>query len=219
VRIAGAGRTDAGVHATGQVISFRAASALDGQALGRGVNALLPEDIAVGAVEQADERFHARFSATSRTYEYRVRNAPARAPLERLRELHLPGTLDVAAMREAAQHLLGRHDFAAFAAGESGERTVRRVGLAQDGAVVRFEIEADAFLRGMVRGIMGTLLWVGRGKIGPGRFGEILAEQDRSLAGPSAAAKGLCLVAVEYGESGYRGHGASDPEDLHAEGE
>ncbi len=219
VRVAGAGRTDAGVHASGQVISFRLASALDGTVLGRGVNALLPEDIAVSEVEPVGERFHARFSARGRAYEYRIRNASARAPLERLRELHVPQALDDGAMGRAAVRLIGRHDFAAFAAGEGGERTVRRAGLSREGKLLRFEIEADGFLRGMVRGIVGTLLWVGRGKITAERFGEILESRDRSQAGPSAAARGLCLVAVEYGEREDDGHAEGDDQDPRGEGE
>jgi tRNA pseudouridine38-40 synthase len=199
VRITGAGRTDAGVHATGQVIDFRTASALDGGTMERGVNALLPEDIAVSVLEPAGEGFHSRFSATGRTYEYRIRNAPTRAPLERLREHWLPVPLDTAAMRDASAHLVGRHDFAAFAAGVSGERTVRRAVWDTQDDVLRFEIEADAFLRGMVRGIVGTLLWVGRGKITGDRFAEIVRSKDRALAGPSAPARGLCLIAVRYG--------------------
>ena len=219
VRVAGAGRTDAGVHATGQVISFRSASALDGTRLGRGVNALLPADIAVSAVEPVGDTFHARYSARSRTYDYRIRNAPDRAPLARLRELHVPQALDVEAMRRAAGMLVGRHEFAAFAAGEGGEREVRRVEVLREGSVVRFTIEASGFLRGMVRGIVGTLLQVGRGTIDPGRFGEILRSGDRAQGGPSAKACGLCLVAVEYGESGYQGHAEGSGEDLHDEGE
>jgi tRNA pseudouridine38-40 synthase len=198
VRITGAGRTDAGVHATGQVIDFRTASTLDGSTMERGVNALLPEDIAVSDLGPAGETFHARFSATGRTYEYRIRNAPTRDPLERRREQWLPVTLDRAAMGEAGARLVGRHDFAAFAAGVSGERTVRRAVLSAEGSVLRFEIEADAFLRGMVRGIVGTLLWVGRGKTSVDRFAEILRSGDRAQAGPSAPAQGLCLIKVSY---------------------
>jgi tRNA pseudouridine38-40 synthase len=134
VRITGAGRTDAGVHATGQVIDFRTASALDGSTMERGVNALLPEDIAISSLEPAEDSFHARFSATGRTYEYRIRNAPVRDPLWTRREHWHPGELDVAAMRAAAAHLVGRHDFAAFAAGESGERTVKRAEWVPEGA-------------------------------------------------------------------------------------
>ena len=200
IRITGAGRTDAGVHATGQVVDFRTASALDGEAIERGVNALLPKDIAISDVEEASEDFHSRFSATGRTYEYRIRRSRTRDPREWRKEHWLPGTLDVAAMRAASGALIGRHDFAAFAAGVSGERTVRRAEWSEAGELLRFEIEADAFLRGMVRGIVGTLLWVGRGKITVERFAEVVQSRDRTQAGPSAPAQGLCLIRVEYGE-------------------
>jgi len=199
VRITGAGRTDAGVHATGQVIDLRTTSGLGPQELERGVNALLPEDIAISELEPAEDSFHARFSATGRTYEYRIRSAAVREPLWTRREHWYPGELDIGAMRAAAAHLLGRHDFAAFAAGESGERTVKRAEWIAEGSVLRFEIESDAFLRGMVRGIVGTLLWAGRGKLTPERFAQVLDSRDRAVAGPSAPAKGLCLVAVRYG--------------------
>jgi tRNA pseudouridine38-40 synthase len=202
VRVTGAGRTDAGVHATGQVIDFRTASALDGLTIGRGVNALLPEDIAVSALEPAAEDFHARFSATGRTYEYRIRHQRERDPLERRRELHIAGTLDLAAMRDASARLVGRRDFSSFAAGPGGVRSVRRAEWCEpDTGLLRFEITADAFLRGMVRAIVGTLLWVGRGKIDAPAFERIVAASDRALAGPSAPANGLCLIAVEYGET------------------
>jgi len=204
VRITGAGRTDAGVHASGQVIDFRTASGLDGATIGRGVNALLPEDIAVSALEPAAEDFHARFSATGRTYEYRIRHSRERDPLERHRELHLAGPLDLAAMRDASAHVLGRKDFSSFAAGPGGVRSVRSATWCEDGPRLRFEITADAFLRGMVRAIVGTLLWVGRGKIDPLTFEKIVAANDRATAGPSAPANGLCLIAVEYGEERER---------------
>jgi tRNA pseudouridine38-40 synthase len=200
VRVTGAGRTDAGVHASGQVIDFRAASALDGATIGRGVNALLPDDIAVSALELAGDDFHARFSATGRTYEYRIRHGTDRDPLERRRELHLAGPLDVAAMRDSSARLVGRRDFSSFAAGPGGVRSVRRADWCEQGTLLRFEITADAFLRGMVRAIVGTLLWVGRGKIDSGTFEKIVAASDRAMAGPSAPANGLCLIAVEYGE-------------------
>ena len=211
MRVTGAGRTDAGVHAIGQVINFRTASALAGSDLGSGVNALLPADIAISALEPCGEGFHARFSATGRTYEYRLRNAQARRPLER-REHWFPQTLDLAAMRAAADRLPGRRDFSAFATGEGGIRTVRRAAWSSDwtsdwssdpsaeGRLLRFEIEADAFLRGMVRAIVGTMIWIGRGKIDLARFDEIVAGADRALAGPSAPAGGLCLIHVTYSD-------------------
>ena len=207
VRVTGAGRTDAGVHATGQVINFRTASALDGATMGRGVNALLPEDIAISAPEPAGEGFHARFSATGRTYEYRIRCAPQREPLERHREHWLPGPLDADAMQRAATMLVGRRDFGAFAAGEGGVREVRRAGWTADGGLLRFEITANAFLRGMVRGIVGTMIWIGRGKLRPDEIERITASRDRASAGPSAPARGLTLVAVEYGERQKRWSG------------
>jgi len=205
VRIAGAGRTDAGVHAIGQVMSFRTASVLDGAKLGRGVNALLPEDIAVSALEPCGEDFHARFSATGRTYEYRLRIGPDRDPLERWAHHH-PAALRLDAMAEASLALVGRADFAAFATGDgSGRgtvRTVRKAEWTREGELLRFVIEADAFLRGMVRAVVGTFLWVGRGKIGVDRFGEIVRSQDRAQAGPNAPARGLCLTGVAYDENG-----------------
>ena len=213
VRITGAGRTDAGVHATGQVIDFRTASALDGGAMERGVNALLPEDIAISELTTAGETFHSRFSATGRTYEYRIRTGPTRDPLERRREHWLPGALDVDAMNDAARRLLGRHDHAAFAAGVSGERSVRRAVWRAEGHLLRFEIEANAFLRGMVRGIVGTLLWVGRGKISADRFEEILGSKNRAEAGPSAPAQGLCLVTVSYEGDSVQSQSESDEDE------
>jgi tRNA pseudouridine38-40 synthase len=211
VRIAGAGRTDTGVHAIGQVMSFRTASALDGPKLGRGVNALLPWDIAISALEPCGDDFHARFSATGRTYEYRLRIGSDRDPLERW-AYHHPAALRLDAMREAAAALIGRADFGAFATGEGGIRTVRRAEWTREGELLRFEIEADAFLRGMVRAIVGTLLWVGRGKIDVGRFGEIVRSKDRSQAGPAAPARGLCLTQVTYGEENERTESGRNPQ-------
>lgn len=198
LRIVGAGRTDAGVHASGQVISFRSATSLDRAAIGRGVNALLPADIAIRDVEQAGEDFHARYSATGRTYEYRIRNAPQREPLERHREHWLPNALDLDAMTEATRHVVGRQDLSAFAIGPGGTRTVRSAEWAREGTLLRFTIEADAFLRGMVRAIVGTLLWVGTGHTPAERVREIVASRDRAQAGPNAPAQGLCLTLVKY---------------------
>lgn len=202
VRIALAGRTDAGVHATGQVISFRTGAQLDRAAIRRGVNALLPQDIAVRDLEEARDTFHARFSATGRAYEYRIRAGAHREPLERHREHWVPRPLDLDAMERATRELVGRHDFAAFATGPLGgssERHVRRAEWRREGTLLRFVVEANAFLRGMVRGIVGTLLWVGTGHTAADRMGEVLASRDRAQAGPNAPAAGLCLIAVMYG--------------------
>ena len=214
IRIAGAGRTDAGVHATGQVISFRSATDQDPEGIRRGVNALLPEDIAIRDVEDAGEGFHARFSATGRTYEYRIRCAPQRDPLERHREHWMPQPLDADAMQRAAARLVGRMDFASFAmAGmRTTVRTVRRAEIHREGTLVRFEIEADAFLRGMVRAIVGTLLRVGRGAMSEDRFAAVIEAHERAHAGPSAAAQGLCLIRVEYDGASRRSEEDEDDE-------
>ena len=201
VRIVLAGRTDAGVHAIGQVIGFRSEKDLDPAVMRRGVNALLPEDIAITAVEEVSADFHARFSATGRTYEYRIRTGPHRHPLERHREHWMPAALDLAAMESASRCLVGRHDFAAFATGPLASRTereVRRASWEGAGTLLRFEIEASGFLRGMVRAIVGTLLWVGRGNVPPERMLALLSSRDRSAAGPNAPALGLCLTGVSY---------------------
>lgn len=201
VRIALAGRTDAGVHATGQVISFRTGTQLDQATIRRGVNALLPQDIAIREIGSADEGFHARFSATGRAYEYRIRTGAHREPLERHREHWVPQPLDLDAMERATRALVGRHRFAAFATGPiegSAEREVRRAGWHREGTLLRFEIEANAFLRGMVRAIVGTLLWVGTGHTGADDVAGIIASGDRAKAGPNAPPAGLCLVAVRY---------------------
>ncbi len=201
VRIVLAGRTDAGVHATGQVVSFRAGTRLDQATIRRGVNALLPQDIAIRDVEEASEDFHARFSATGRAYEYRIRGGAHREPLERHREHWVPQVLDVDAIERATRMMVGRHDFAAFATGAPQgrtEREVRRAAWKGEGTLLRFEIEANGFLRGMVRAIVGTLLWVGRGHTPAERIAGILASKDRSQAGPNAPPTGLCLVEVTY---------------------
>jgi tRNA pseudouridine38-40 synthase len=215
-RIAGAGRTDAGVHATGQVISFRSATQLDPATIRRGVNALLPADIATRDVEEASADFHARFSATGRTYEYRIRCAPQREPLERHREHWVPQALDLAAMERAAARLVGRRDLGAFAVADgtsSRVRTVRRAELHSEGTLLRFEVEADGFLRGMVRGIVGTLLWIGRGTMPEERLEEVIASRDRAQAGPNAPPSGLCLIRVEYGRAEPRSADELDDEE------
>ncbi len=203
VAVSGAGRTDAGVHASGQVINFRTGSALPEVTIRRGVNALLPADVAVRDVVQVAETFHARHSATGRTYEYKIWNGRAPRPLLRGTATWVEEPLDLAAMRDGSRALVGRHDFSAFSRGSdtrSRERTCRRVEWRSDGELLVFEIEADAFLRGMVRGIVGTLLRVGLGKLAPGEVAAVLASRDRARGGQTAPPQGLCLAAVEYGD-------------------
>ncbi len=219
VRVNGAGRTDAGVHARGQVVSFHAAWDHDCQALQRAVNANLPQSIAIREVAIVPEDFHARFSAASRTYVYSLYCSPVRFPLLDRFAHRLSRPLQVGAMEEAARSLQGWHDLAAFGQPPYGENTVRWVeraewhraagnrALSQGGCfdttpieLLQFKIEANAFLRGMVRRIVGTLVLVGMGSLNTRDFKEILLSQDISRAGPPAPACGLCLWQVRYGE-------------------
>ncbi len=213
VRVNGAGRTDAGVHARGQVISFRTGWTHGCRALQRAMNALLPRDIAVCDVSLAEDDFHARFSATSRVYVYGILNSQVRAPLLGRFCHQASQPLDACAMAEAARSLEGWQDFAAFGQAPAGENTVRVVHRAElcagkapfagwldsDAAeVLRFEIEANAFLRGMVRRIVGTLVLVGMGRLKVSDFREILVSRDISRAGAPVPGCGLCLWRVRY---------------------
>jgi len=202
-----AGRTDSGVHASGQVANFKTESAHSLETFQRGLNALLPFDVAVRRVEEVEERFHARFSATGRVYQYRILNRSQRSPLERRFAYQVKEALDPAKMHEALQSLIGEHDFASFAGDGWGTEeavkrtTVRRMtgaGCHTIGEIFIVELAANAFLPHMVRNILGTVLLVGMGKLSPNGFGEILAARDRRKAGPTAPANGLCLVEVQY---------------------
>ncbi|MBC7234980.1 MAG: tRNA pseudouridine(38-40) synthase TruA [Chloroflexi bacterium] len=203
VRVHGAGRTDAGVHAKGQVISFRAAWKHEPVDLQRAMNAVLPQDIAVRDLALAEEGFHARFSASSRMYIYRVWNRPVRSPLWARFAHHVPDALDVSAMVSAARYLLGEQDFRAFGqppVGDSTVRMVHRVGwrAANEHGLLCFEIEANAFLRGMVRRIVGSLLQVGIGRWTVNEFADLLASRDIARCAAQAPACGLCLWRVRY---------------------
>jgi tRNA pseudouridine38-40 synthase len=205
VTLHGAGRTDAGVHALGQVASVTMATTLDGGTLVRALNAVLPPDVRVTAVEDAPAEFHARFSATGKVYEYRIVNAPIVSPFIQRYAWHVIPPLDLAAMRQAGATLVGRHDFASFqAAGSSTHtsvRTLRRLewvaGSGPDTPTV-MRVEGDGFLRHMVRTIAGTLVEVGLARRPPDAVASILAARDRTLAGPTAPAHGLFLVRVLY---------------------
>jgi tRNA pseudouridine38-40 synthase len=201
-RVIGAGRTDTGVHAVGQVVNFRTTSALPLDELQRALNAVLPDDIAVSDIREAPDDFHARFSARSREYCYTILNRPVADPLRRHIVYHYARPLDVTLMDTACQHLVGRHDFASFGSQTSARgttrRTVYRAGCRREGDYVLVDITADAFLAGMVRSIVGTLLEVGTGKLTPDDFQAILLAADRRRSGPAAPARGLCLTKVNY---------------------
>ncbi len=203
VHLIGSGRTDAGVHALGQVAHFKTKSRLDVQTIQRALNSLLPSDIVIQKVEEADEGFHARKSSTSKVYEYWVLNRPLRSVFYRGTAWHVPQALNLRAMKKATRSLVGEHDFSSFQSVGSPKRTaIRRVTRAEwkrsHGGLLRFEIEANGFLRQMVRAIVGTLVEVGKGKITSEDFKRILDSRDRKKAGPTAPAHGLFLKEVKY---------------------
>ncbi len=203
VMVVGAGRTDAGVHALGQVASFSIDRAIDGPVLVRALNARLPPSVRVMSAEEAPASFHARFAARAKTYRYRLWNADVLSPFERQSAWHVPGRLSIDPMRVAAHMLVGRHDFAALqaAGGAPGstERTVHASEIAAEGCLVIYDITGDGFLRHMVRAIVGTLVEIGRGRREPGWMQEVLAWRDRRRGGPTAPPHGLFLVRVDYG--------------------
>jgi len=199
----GAGRTDAGVHALGQVANFQTASTIDLTALQRGLNSLLAPDIVITGIEEAEEDFHARFRARSKTYEYHILNRSYPSALLRAYAWFIPHQLDLAAMEGCGRLLIGSHDFSSFrASGDESRHSIREVirleiERREDDLIV-IVIEANAFLREMVRSIVGTLVDVGRGKTSLEEFKEIFEARDRRKAGMTAPAQGLFLVEVKY---------------------
>jgi tRNA pseudouridine38-40 synthase len=205
VAVIGSGRTDAGVHARGQVANFRTGSAIPLKAFHQGLNSMLPKDIAVLEAREAEPSFHARKSARAKTYEYRILNRSTRSPLHRNYAWWLAPHLDLGAMAEAAAVLPGEHNFTAFrASGSDNKNPVRRVLAAawrdEPGGWLSFTITATGFLRGMVRSLVGTMVEAGRGKAAPAILAELLQNHARHLAGPTAPPQGLYLVEVFYEE-------------------
>ena len=200
-RVLGAGRTDQGVHARGQVIAFEVQWKHSLSDLQRALNATLAADVAIVEMGLASEGFHPRFGARSRTYRYRLLNQPGRSPLARRTAWHVDKWLDVVPMAEASGHLVGSHDFGAFGRPPQGENCVRRVFRAEwkeQRPFLLFDIEANAFLYRMVRSIVGTLVLVGWGEMTVEEFETILASKDRSQVRQLAPAHGLCLIQVNY---------------------
>jgi tRNA pseudouridine38-40 synthase len=196
----GAGRTDAGVHAEGQVANFKVATRLGMDDFFRALNALLPDDLRILSLRKVPADFHARRSARSKTYRYRILQVSRVNPFLVRYVLHWPHRLDVRAMRKAAALFVREADFSAFSSNRE-LHPVRRVVLSdlrKKGGEIIFTIRADGFLRYMVRTIVGTLLEVGRGKIPPDRIEGLFRERSRSLSSPTAPAKGLCLIKVDY---------------------
>ena len=202
VFVRGAGRTDAGVHADGQVASFALASRIPPRGLLKGLNSKLPLDVALVDVAEAAPGFDARFSARGKVYRYTVWSHFVRSPLRARRAWHVREPLDVEAIRTAAAALVGDHDFRAFRASDCDRRTTRRVvrGIDVDrqGAVLTIDVEATAFLKNMVRILVGTLIDVGRGRLPPDAVGRMLATGDRTIGGMTAPPQGLTLLRVIY---------------------
>jgi tRNA pseudouridine38-40 synthase len=202
VRVTAAGRTDSGVHARAQVIHFVLSRPIPSQGVLEGLNSMLPDDIRILEVEEAEDHFHARFDARSKTYRYYFDRSKVPSPFRCRYTLHYPYPLDREALEDGANRFLGERDFAAFRASSCTARTtVRRCtasAFREEGAELLYEIEASGFLHHMVRNVVGTLLEVGRGKRDPSSLEALIASRERSQAGPTAPAKGLHLVEVKY---------------------
>lgn len=202
VEVHGSGRTDAGVHALGQVANVKLPRPVEPSELLGELNRYLPADIGVIAAEPAPERFHARLNARSKTYRYRIWNSAIPNVLERSYLYALPEALDVAAMERAAADLVGTHDFRSFCGlkrfKKSTVRTITDIAITQNGAEVRLEFTGNGFLMRMVRILAGTLVEVGLGQREADTMPAVLAAQDRAAAGPALPAQGLALVRVEY---------------------
>ncbi|MBW1680163.1 MAG: tRNA pseudouridine(38-40) synthase TruA [Deltaproteobacteria bacterium] len=203
VTLFASGRTDAGVHALGQVAHFQSRTRLAPDVILRGLNSLLPEDILVLSVEHAPQDFHARYSARTKTYEYRLLNRPFPDLFSRRYEWWVKPSLDMEAMARCVDMIRGKHDFSTFrSSGSENRNPVRDLKSARleslPGGRLRFYLEADGFLRHMVRNMVGTLVDVGLGKMGVEEFREAFEARDRRLAGIKAPARGLFLVRVTY---------------------
>lgn len=202
VEVVGAGRTDSGVHALGQSASFRTGAKRPAAKMLADLNAALPPDIACLECVDADPRFHARYRASGKTYRYRILNRALPDPFLRRYSLHVPGTLDLAAMRRGAAALEGTHNFQSFTnlkeKGKSFERTIRAITVIRNGDLVDIEFEGDGFLYNQARIMAGALIACGSGTLDADELRRILEARDRSLAPGAAGAFGLCLMEVRY---------------------
>ena len=206
VHVVGAGRTDAGVHAQGQVVGFRTGSDLSPKRFVSGLNYYLPEDIAVKSAHRVRSDFDVRRDACSREYRYTILNRRTRSPLRRKRAYLVTSPLDVGAMKEACHVLIGDHDFSPFFGSTGGKafnpiRTVYKADVSKKGDLVTFDMMANSFLPHQVRRTAGALIEVGRGKVAVEEFWGVARSKERGVAGPAAPAYGLCLVRVNYPNS------------------
>ncbi len=216
--VVAAGRTDAGVHAEGQVVSFRAATRIPPEGIAAAANAILPGDVAILDLSRAGASFHATFGATGKVYRYEILARRTRLPLRRRTSWRVATPLDLRRMRRAAALLVGRRDFRSFRTNPgldedraSTVRHLRRLDIRRRGDRILLEFEGDGFLYNMVRAIVGTLVQVGRGTWTPERVGEALRAKDRRAGGPTAPPQGLTLVSVAYPGDGERLTGPAAP--------
>jgi tRNA pseudouridine38-40 synthase len=202
IRVMAAGRTDAGVHALGQVVGLSTESTLSIADLHRAVNAVLPEDVAIVSVEEAPDDFHATHNAKRKTYRYQIHNGRAPDVFNRRYVWHYPQPLDAATMHAAAQALIGKHDFASLESAGSERpdsiRTLFALSVKREADRITIEVTGDGFLYNMVRAIVGTLVEVGKGRRDVAWVAEVLASCDRRRAGQTAPPQGLFLIRVEY---------------------
>ncbi len=204
IRLLASGRTDAGVHALGQVANFTCPTNLSTKVLQKGLNSILPNDIVIRQISKVPPQFHARYDAEGKLYRYHILNQSVPSAIDRRFTWWIRSPLDLAAMQRAADHIIGEHDFKSFeGTGSPRSHTIRQIVKAavngQSPGQITFEIQANGFLRYMVRNIVGTLVDVGLHKKTPDQVKEILLATDRSLASATAPAKGLFLVEVYYG--------------------
>lgn len=203
VRVIGSGRTDAGVHALNQVANFVCHSPIDEKSFLKGINSLLPAEVVVKNLEEVEETFHAQYDAKSKVYLYQIYNSPIRSPFYRKYAWYVFRFLDIDAMKSAAEQFLGTHDFSSFCAAgctvKSHVRTITEIQIEKSHqGLLEIVIEANGFLRHMVRNIVGTLVYVGQGRFTPEDVGKIIQVKDRKQAGVTAPAHGLFLKEVKY---------------------
>lgn len=201
IEVSGSGRTDAGVHARGQIANFKTNQRLDINTFVRRLNETLPEDISVSDMTLASPRFHARLSAKEKTYRYTIQNSAASDVFCRKYEYKMPNPLDLSAMKQAAGYLLGTHDFQGFSTGRTKKSTVRHIReihIVREGSKVYLTFTGNGFLYNMVRILTGTLIEVGRGERTPESILEVFDSNDRTKAGFTAPPQGLCLMEVLY---------------------
>lgn len=202
IEIIGSGRTDAGVHALGQIANFKTNSQMPIDRIREYLYKYLPEDIVIESLEEVDERFHARYNAVSKTYIYKIWNYKYHDPFLRKQFMHIPGKLNIAAMQEAANYLIGEHDFSSFTTLKSKKkskvREIHSIEIIKKDKNVYIIVNGNGFMHNMVRIIVGTLLEVGQNKMKANDVKYILTKKDRQLAGPTVTAQGLYLSEVKY---------------------